>query len=319
MKDGAQIAKIPQWSEVRERLDLNQPHPIEICDAPRLQMLIEPSLPSIGLSAPCAEVDAIVHRPARGIRVHASAVDQISIWVDEKELIELGWSLLQRVATAVLTGTAVLIALEVELQRWRDLVTRLATTPVTAALGVLGELVVLRAALSCGRDGSSWVGRDGGSIDFRFGATECEVKTTLGVRHEHIINSSDQLRPSPGSKLILMSLMVAATEVGNGSSVEMLVTDVVSAGIERIPLEEALADRRHVYLRDPAARAQYIMRSKPLLVDATKTPALTQDVLSMALGREATRVRDISYRLDLEGLPEAEDKLLAAIVANVEL
>ncbi len=319
MKGRAQIAKIPAWSEVRERLDLNQPHPIEICQAPRLQVLIEPSLPSIGLSAPCAEVDAIVPRPARGIRVHASAVDQISIWVDEKELIELGWSLLQRVAAAVLTGTAVLLALEVELQRWRDLVTRLATTPVIAALGVLGELAVLRAALRCGRDVSSWVGRDGGSIDFRFGTTECEVKTTLGVRHEHIINSSDQLRPSPGSRLVLMSLMVAATEAGNGSSVETLVADVVGAGIDRIPLEEALVERRHVYLGDPAARAQYIMRSKPFLVDATKMPALTQDVLTMALGREATRVRDISYRLDLEGLPEAKNQLLVAIASKVEL
>lgn len=319
MNDPAQMARIPEWSEIRERLDLNQPHPIEICDAPRLQVLIEPSTPSIGLSAPCEEVGAIPSRPARGIRIHASAANQISIWIDEKELIELGWSLLQNVATAVLAGTAVVKALEVELQRWRDLVTRLATTPVIAALGVLGELVVLRAALRCGRDASSWVGRDGGSIDFRFGVTECEVKTTLGVRHEHIITSSDQLRPSLGSRLILMSLMVAATEAGNGSSVETLVADVVSAGIERAPLEKALAERRNVHLGDPAAQALYIMRSKPFLVDATKMPAITQDVLAKALGREAVRVRDISYRLDLEGLTEARDQVLAEIASKVEL
>jgi hypothetical protein len=282
-------------------------------------VLIEPSLPSIGLSAPCADVEAIPPRPARGIRVHASASDQISIWIDEKELIELGWSLLQNVAAAVLAGTDVLIALEVELQRWRDLVTRLAITPVTAALGVLGELAVLRAAIRSGRDASSWVGRDGGSVDFRFGNTECEVKTTLGVRHEHLINSSDQLRPSPGSRLILMSLIVAATEIGNGSSVETLVADVVSAGIERIPLEEALAERRNVHLGDPAARASYIMRSEPFLVDAANMPAITQDVLAMALGPEAARVRDISYRLDLEGLTQARDEVLGEIVSKVEL
>lgn len=309
---------IPTWGEVHERLTLKQPHPILISQTPHLQALIEPSLPSIGLSAPCGDLEGITPRPARGVRVVAFAPGEAAIWIDEEGLIELGWTLLENVAMEVLLGRSLIDALESELHRWRTLVSNLATTTAEAAIGALGELAVLRAVLNRGHDTSAWVGRDGGAIDFRIGRIECEVKTTVGARHEHLINGTEQLQASPEFQLAIMSLQLGIAEKGTGTDLVTLVSDLVSGGIERRALEETLA-RRGVHLGDAATRTPYILRSAPLLVDSRQIPAVTMAVLHAALGEQSSRIRDVSYRVDLEGLAGVDDRLLIELAEGVSL
>jgi hypothetical protein len=251
--------------------------------------------------------------------VHPSGPAEASIWIDEADLIELGWSLLEAVAASVLSGASLLDALEAELRRWRDLVSRLASTTVEAAIGVLGELAMMKSALVQGHDPSCWVGRDGGAIDFRLGRLECEVKTTLASRHEHMVNGSQQLQPSPRFQLVIVSLLIAPAEEGTGSSVQTLVSDLVGAGLQRAELEEALAQHRHVHLADAPARTFYILRAEPMVVDAKAVPAVTMEVLEKALGDQAARIRDITYRIDLQGLPTVDDATLATVTGGVTL
>jgi Putative PD-(D/E)XK family member, (DUF4420) len=318
MTEAQRTSQIPTWGEIHERLELKQPHPILISLAPHLQALVEPSLPSIGLSAPCPDLQGITPRPARGVRVQAFAPGEAAIWIDEEGLIELGWTLLENVAMEVLLGRSLIEALESELHRWRTLVSNMAATTVEATVGVLGELVVLRAALELGHDPSVWVGRDGGAIDFRIGKLECEVKTTVGGRHEHIINGSEQLQPSAGFQLAIVSLLLAASEEGSGSSLLTLLSDVIAAGLERRSLEESLA-HRGVHVGDPATRTFYILRSIPLLIDSRQVPAVTMAVLHDALGEQSSRIRDVSYRVDLEGLATVDDPVLLKIAQEATL
>jgi hypothetical protein len=255
---------------------------------------------------------------ARGLRLQFQGDGLWAIWVDEPELLELGWGFLAGLAAEIFGGKDLLVALAAELGKWRELVARMPTTTTTAAIGILGELAVFRAALDNGHEAPCWVGRDGGPIDFRFGATECEVKTTLGLRHEHVVNGADQMQPSPGVQLYLLSLRIAPTETGTGSSVAGLFDELSERTANRHELEDSLR-RRGVELFDPAATAEYILRSAPLLIDASTLPTITTGMLVAELGSGAARVSDLSYRLNVDGMPATDDQVCRPIAESTVL
>lgn len=309
--------KIPSWGEIKERLDLNQPHPIQLQALPLVQVLIEPTGPAIGLAAPASDVS--LSRPARGLRLQPQAQGFAALWVEDPSLLEPGWSFLAGLAASVIAGTPFIPSLERELEKWRDLVSRLSTTSLVAAIGVLGELAVLCAAMNTGRDSTCWIGRDGGPIDFRFGDVECEVKTTLATRHEHIINGLTQLQPTLDTRLVVTSLVIAAAADGAGSSVASLVDRAEGLGVGWHDLVKSLADNRDVHLGDQASQARYVLRRNPLLVDAFSIPAITPAVLETSWGSERSRIRDVSYRVDLEGLPSSFEQVVGDIAAKLVL
>jgi hypothetical protein len=242
-----------------------------------------------------------------------------AVWIDDPELLELGWSFLVAVAGRVMAGGPLMEAVDAELGRWRDLVSSLTGTTLQAAVGLLGELAVMRAAMSMGRSTDCWVGLAGGAIDFRFGSDECEVKTTSGSRHEHIIHGTEQLQPSLGDRLYLLSLMIAPTELGSGPSIATLVAELVEMGMERETLEAAMRQRQ-IDITDAAALTSYVLRSEPMVIEvAGGFPALTMDAIEAAIGPQAWRIRDVSYRLDLEGFSAATEGEVISVAASVKL
>lgn len=312
----------PSWRDISERLRLREPHPFQISESPYVLALVEPMDRSVALVAdgwPNGASTTI--RPARGIRIQPHGPGgRAAVWIDDPDLLELGWQFLSAVAERLILGEALINALDTELERWRDLVSGLSATSVTAAIGALGELAVMQAALLQGQTSGSWVGLDGGAIDFRFGTIECEVKTTVAGRHEHIINGADQLRPSVDRRLFVLSLIVSTTQSGSGTSVVRLVSELANLGVSRDRLVRSLKRHRQLAMDDPAAQVGYVLRGGPLVIEVDDDfPALTSSVIESALGSDASRIRDLTYRLDLEGLRTATDPFLTAVAAGVRL
>lgn len=317
------MAAEPTWEEVEVRLATTKATTaIALSPAPVILVLVDPSTQSIGLIAPAGSAPtSVVVRLAKGIRIQPHGPGQMAVWIDEPGLLKPGLDFLLVVSRRILhQGESVGVAVEAQLEDWRDLVAAIAETQTAAAIGVLGELTFLRAALELGHDISCWVGMARGAIDFRFGALECEVKTTTGPHHEHIIHGADQLQPSVGGDLVLVSILVASAEDGHGTSITQLIDDIATHGVNRQQLAADLLSTRHVSVSDPVASKGFVLRTAPVgfTVDSA-FPAITSKAISSLFGPDGARIRDVEYRLRLDGLGASTAAVVASLLANVRL
>jgi hypothetical protein len=317
------MAVDPTWDEVENRLaTLKTTTAIALSTHPTALVLVDPAAQAIGLIATAgSHPPAAAVRIARGIRLQPHGPAQTAVWVDEAGLLKPGLEFLLAVSRGVLgQGETTEDAVDAQLESWRDLVAAIAETEGAAAVGVLGELALLRAALELNHDVSCWVGMAGGAIDFRFGELEFEVKTTTGSLHEHIIHGEGQLQPSVGADLVLVSIVIAPAEIGHGTSINDLITDIAAHGVKQSQLEADLLSLRKVSVADPVADRPFVLRVPPLgfVVDGG-VPAITSSALRSLFGQDAARIREVNYRLRFDGLPVSADPTVAGLIANVRL
>jgi hypothetical protein len=316
------MAVEPTWAEVEARLQTtNATTAIALAQSPPALLLVDPGAASLALVAQSSTPPSGVSRLARGLRFQPHAPGQAAIWIDDATLLRPGFDFLAAVARRMRDhGEPLREAVESQLEVWRDLVAAIHETEARAAVGVLGELAFLRAALELQHHASCWVGMTTGEIDFRFGALECEIKTSTGSHHDHVIHGDNQLAASPGSELVLVSILIASAEDGNGTSIVQLIDDLAKLGIDQVSLEDQLAKARSVYVTDPIAHAAFVLRSAPEgFAVGPEFPALTAAAVRLMYPLDFQRIRDVQYRLRLDGLPISTNAEVVALLANVRL
>lgn len=175
-------------------------------------------------------------------------------------------------------------------------------------VGLFGELAVLLALADQFGGGTAmdcWRGPLGEEHDFGLLDTDIEVKTTLGERRQHWISSTNQLLPTTGRALSLLSIQLTAAAVEAGQTLPGLVSAARSR-FDEVRLNAVLA---RISYRDRDAdlyHSRWTLRTTPAFysVDAL-FPAITQARLDSVVPA-AQRITDLRYRLDLTGLPLAE-------------
>ena len=102
---------------------------------------------------------------------------------------------------------------------WRELLSQYKNAEQLER-GLLGELWVLKKLIDFegGEVIESWIGPKNERHDFRLGNTELEVKTTNSKDRTHVISSIEQLEPTEGSELYLVSLLLTSTAKTNTNS-----------------------------------------------------------------------------------------------------
>ena len=317
------MAVEPTWPEVETRLRTSTATTaITLSRVPLNLLLVDPGATALAIVAPAgASPSTAVIRLARGLRLQPHAPGQAAVWVDDPALLRPGFDFLVAVCRRMSDhGEELQVAAEAQLDAWRELVAAITDTQPNAAIGVLGELAFLRASLELGHHASCWVGMTSGEIDFRFGGLECEIKTSTGSHHDHVIHGDNQLAPSPGAELVLVSILVAPAEHGLGTSIDQLVGDLSKRGLQRSALEAQLAGSRNVNVADPIARQGFVLRSVPQgFAVGMGFPALTADAVRVLYPAEGHRVRDIRYRLRLDGLALSANADVLALLGNVRL
>jgi hypothetical protein len=202
-----------------------------------------------------------------------------------------------------------------EIASFEELLREKAALGVERQIGLLGELFVLRRLIE--NTGSlavdAWLGPRAEPHDFRLGDREFEVKSTVGASRIHTIHGFDQLTPSRGCSLKLISVIFAPPGAGSGFSL----TDVIK-GIELTLKTDGprLRDFRNLLQASGYAAAdaslyqrRFALR-KPLLavsVDGS-LPRIDRPMASKSFGRAAARLRGVDYDLDVEGLGIPEGK-----------
>lgn len=203
-----------------------------------------------------------------------------------------------------------------EMRFFAELLAASATLSLERQVGLLGELIFLeRLLMSEGPEAlDAWIGPSGEPHDFRIQNREFEIKTTTTAHRIHTINGSEQLVPSKGCALFLISVVLGPAGAGAGFTLP----DKVRALEGRL---KATSSRLRQFTSTvescgvrPADYAQYCRRfalRRPLALVTVdeKFPALTRPAIQAAVGPLAERIESLEYSLNVEGLEFEEGQL----------
>lgn len=209
-----------------------------------------------------------------------------------------------------LEGLPPLTALKETHEGWKELLRPKIILSEDQQLGLMGELLVLQRIFhKFWKDAiDSWTGPLREPHDFRLGQKEFEVKTTRNVQRIHIISSIEQLVPSPGRYLYLLSVQFAPAGANAGDSLVDMVRNIrrlLGKKNESLAKFNRLLRENVGYLDEHAAfyGVKYILRTKPSLVPVdVNCPKLTREQITLILGEKANRINDLQYRVNLDGL-----------------
>lgn len=176
-------------------------------------------------------------------------------------------------------------------------------------LWVLDNLITFRGVEAV----QSWIGPLKEPHDFRLDSMELEVKGTRSRKRTHLISSEDQLLPSEGCSLYLVSLQLALA-AGDGSfglaDQVKLVSDQLHGTPAMLSLfEDLLSEIDYDSSHERFYQSNYRLRTRPTLVPITsETPRITKELLQSTLGSDqSSRLSDIKFRLDVTDLGHEEE------------
>lgn len=209
----------------------------------------------------------------------------------------------------ILEDTKAIPALLAELKCFDDLLASQVLLSAERQLGLLGELLVLDAFLDLMGSSAveSWTGPAGEPHDFRINKYELEVKTTSGSRRLHYIHGLDQLSPSQGMDLFLISILLEPAGKANGLSLASMVEKIRA----RI-LPDSLRTKRldELLVKTGLKDSELILYPKQwrlrrpiahIPIDK-KFPKISRPDISAILGGRASRIDYLEYSVNVEGL-----------------
>ena len=307
--------RVLSWENLRRLVEAGVPATEPIQGSPPLEIFVEAAGSRIGLLAPVERVEAPPSTRYADVRIRLVEVHgrpHVEISTASRALYHEFHALIAVTADLIqLEGSSPLTAISESLARWRQLLATSEGLTAEERLGLVGELWVLRRLVRAHGTQAldAWVGPRGEPHDVRLSETEIEVKTTRSARRVHIINSLEQLTPSLGCRLFIMSVQMAPAGAEEdaisivglvGELEELLHHDVARLDLFRYLLREQVGYRPDA--DGQLVEEQLVLRSPPHLVPVDDScPALTRDLLD-PLGDRAQRIDGVRYTVDLEGL-----------------
>ena len=310
----ASIQALIEWPQLRATyIEPGIPFEQSLVNDPGLSLVFDPSPSRLGLRLRLPDGRTWSGLgPLKNVVVRKVLIDgvgYVEVLTGSPDLFRPIYALIGDVLTRVAEGQSdVLRALELSLADFESLLSDLTGMSREKAIGLYGELWVLRELLKAkAAKLDSWVGADQQLHDFRIGTLELEVKTTAGNTRRHTIHGLNQLTPSPSHTLALVSLRIGLAGFDAGESLR----DLVESLRVVIGADECEAARFGAVVGsvgyDPSndeCQVRYRLAATPMTVAiGSDFPELSYAWLHRTLGDEAaSRVRGVDLTLDLEGL-----------------
>jgi hypothetical protein len=158
----------------------------------------------------------------------------------------------------------------------------------------------------------SWNGPDAEEHDFSLETVDIEVKTTVSERRVHMIGSLTQLLAKPGRPLHILSLQYTRAGLGPGKTLTETVTGLLAAVSALSPmvmseLETRLHRSGWRAEHAPYYRTKWALRGAPRMVAVDGAcPVIVPGTLASLGANRLSRIVQVSYRIDLEGLGSEE-------------
>jgi hypothetical protein len=199
-------------------------------------------------------------------------------------------------------------AVRAELGSFSDLLEVRALLSPERQTGLVGELLFLEHLVD--RRGiaasDAWIApRE--PRDFRLGRHEFEVKTTVTARRIHTIHGLEQLVPSEGCSLFVVSILLGPPGSAEGFTLPELVNKLRLALAADTQRSEVLNStlKGSGYRNEDAIHysKRYVLRRPLALVPVNEQfPAITRPSVQTALGALASRIESVQYEVNVEGL-----------------
>lgn len=278
---------------------------------PAVSMFIDPEHGRIGLHVPLKHDPVRLANPLENVHVSVVWLDgvrHLEVAVSPPELFGDVYPMLCSIADRIqLGGAQPLAAVDTTLEVWGRLLVRRKRLPDDREIGLVGELLVLRALIDAIGEVAaveSWRGPLAEEHDFGFPTNDVEMKTTTGESRRHWISGLTQLVPTLGRPLWLLSVQITRSGTGHGDSLAELVESVRAKSIEHVArarCDEVLAgvgwsdDQRDLYPK------RWTLRSAPRAYRVDPSfPTLTTESLTI-LGWTTDEIAQVQYELDVTG------------------
>jgi len=203
-----------------------------------------------------------------------------------------------------------------ELRCFAELLEKKPLLGIERQLGLIGELIALeRLVTRSGPDAlDAWIGPLKEPHDFRLGSFEYEVKTTICSQRIHTIHGVEQLVPSKGCELFMLSILLGPGVSDDAFSLSDKV-QILTAKFASSPakLQQFITALEQCGFRD-ADQVHYSRRftlRRPLATVPVTAgfPAITRRLIQTALGTApASRIDSLQYDVNVEGLEVEEGK-----------
>ncbi|NRD48802.1 PD-(D/E)XK motif protein [Corallococcus exiguus] len=289
-------------------------HPVCYRDRADIQIFVDGGARRVGMYIPLSTKRPQIHSPLAAIGIRTLVIagrEMLELSTQQSGLYQQFYALMVDVADRVQAGgLEPSLAVGEALSDWKELLREVPLLSIEAQTGLFGELWVLerlrRHHGPAAVDG--WVGPTGEPHDFRVGDYEFEVKTTRMLEQIHVISGLNQLVPSSGRRLYVVSIKIAPAGHGAGESLPECVLRLKhSLGVDAARLGQFIHALSVVGYKDADASrypGRMILRAPIVLIPVDEAcPRLTPDSLRCGMApRFADRISDVRYRLDLSGL-----------------
>jgi putative PD-(D/E)XK family protein DUF4420 len=296
----------------REYVNAGAPSVLKIDGSPIMYLVINPAPQRIALRAPLTQYglpDVSGYRYLSAATIHWNDTQWCDLRIDGDIMFDaypIVCAIADRVQLMSMDfGSAVLEALDA----LRQLLAGRGMLSEEQEIGLFGELLVLRhllRRLPAADALTSWRGPAGEEHDFALPDADVEVKSTTSELRSHWIGDLRQLQPSPGRRLVLLSIQLTGAGPEGASLAELIgeVCDLVSDAAAKAELRRRL-DYPDRY--STAHPRRFRLRTTPAIFDVdSEFPAITPGRLEAA-GLDRKRFRQVRYLIELDGYREAAD------------
>lgn len=303
------------WEAIRRALATGVPTDLRRAGDPPVDFLVEAGGAALVLRIPLSNTSVSLPRPRQSMAIRIAKIGTDSVLevrCAEREQFHEFHALIDVIADRVQEdGVSPAEAVSETIENWERLIRPEGALSEEEQVGLWGELwVVARLAdqMAASLALSAWVGPLKEPHDFRLHEHEFEVKTTRRVQRQHTIHGLDQLTPSDGCSLSLISVQIEPTDEDSGLTLESAVgtlRTVVSADAALgAQVEHVLDELRY---RDDHAqlyRQPYRLRSEVMTTAVGDGfPRLVRADVVKLLGPTAKLVENVRYEIDLSGWP----------------
>ncbi|WP_433303533.1 PD-(D/E)XK motif protein [Actinoplanes sp. CA-030573] len=187
-----------------------------------------------------------------------------------------------------------------------DLLTRAGALSAERQTGLYGEMLFLESCIGAvGPEAAvqAWKGYAPNEHDFVFPGACFEVKTTRTEARRHTIGGLEQLEPTPGTPLWLVSVQITAATPAVGRSLADLVDDVrAAAGPAAGALDVSLGHAQWRERDRPLYRECRRLRSTPAAYPVDGSfPVLNREVIKRGCARPSLII-GATYSIDVTSL-----------------
>lgn len=296
-------------SAIEEYLVTAAPATVVVPGEPTCRVVIDPSMQRMALRTPLQgsppELGEFEHIRARS--VSADGRPWSELMVDYGDHAHETYLLLSDVADMIQqNGLSFDVAVRSTLTMFEDLLSRTSGLSPEQQTGLYGELLFLGSCLrQMPHDAAvaSWRGALAHEHDFVFPGLCIEIKATQQERRRHRIGRLEQLEPTPGSALWLMSVQLTQGYDDTRTLPELIDDVRIAAAGAQSALDAKLAQVGWRERDRPRYRERSTLRTRPAAyLVADDVPVLSRRHIEQVSPRPELIV-DAAYTIDLTSLP----------------